>query len=154
MAVYVVVEFDDNAEAKRFVEKVNEGFEAVDPDYKRRRVIGIWYKPTKFCPCTGADGSNNAFMRAPKTGWWVHYTCGKPKKAWAGHGVWESLGVNVLPGNDNDKPAGWGVTVNERDAEAGKITPVGHVPGAVTGERVKARKKKVRNRPRRGNVDG
>jgi hypothetical protein len=26
---------------------------------------------------------------------------------------------------------------------------VGHVPGAVSGERVKVRKKKVRNRPRR-----
>jgi hypothetical protein len=149
MAVYVVVAFDDNAEGKRFVEKVNEAFEAVDDDYKSRRVVGVWYKPTKFCECTGADAGSNAFMRASKTGWWVHYPCGRPKRAWAGLGVWESMGRNVLPGNSSNQPLGWGVTVNDRDADVGRITPVGHVPGAVSGERVKVRKKKVRNRPRR-----
>lgn len=157
MAVYVLLEFDDNAQAKRFVEKVNGRWGTVAKDYLTRRVIGVWYKPTKFCTCA-TDGTkqargSNPFFRAQKTGWWVHYPCGRPTRAWGqSHNHWASaLGTNVLPDNDHYKPSGWGTAPTERDNQEGRIVPLGdgQVPAAVTGERLKQRKRRERDRPRR-----
>lgn len=156
MAVYVVLEFDDNAQAKRFVEKVNGGFKAVARDYLSRRVIGIWYKPTKFCTCA-TDGTkqtrgSNPFFRSEKTGWWVHHPCGKPTRIWGEtRNHWNSaIGNNVLPGNTDYPQRGWGIA-RDIDKDTGHVTPLGdgQVPSAVTGERVKTRKKRQRDRPRR-----
>lgn len=112
MAMYVLVEFDDNAQAKRFVEKVNGAFEAVDGDYMSRRVRAVWGRPTKFCDCAGGKGKMVSFRRTDKAGWWVHSDCGRPTKAWGEtHNHWYSaIGRNLLPGNKDFVPgqSNWG----------------------------------------------
>lgn len=160
MAVYVLVEFDDNAQAKRFVEKVNGHWGAVAGDYMSRRVRAIWYKPTKFCDCTRGVKGSNPFYRSEKTGWWVHHPCGKPTRMWARGNHWFSaIGRNILPGNDDWTPKAWGpdgatewgLDDSIWGDQNGHVVPLGEgqVPRVVTGERVKKRRKKIRDRPRR-----
>lgn len=160
MAVIVLVEFDDNAAAKRFTEKVNGRWGAVEGDYMSRRVIGIFYRPTKFCSCA-TDGTKgmrgaNPFFRSKKTGWWVHWPCGKPTRVWGQmRNHWASaLGRNILPGNTDYQPEGWGTTPTDYDAKTARIVPLGdgQIPSAVTGERLKKRRTRVKGRPRRGDA--
>lgn len=119
MAMAVLIEFDDDARAKAFVEKVNGGYHAVDQDEdgsytsSPRRVTGVWKVPTKFCDCaeTGRKMDIKAYVRGEKYGWWIH-TCGRPSKFWvkARYRLWEAMGRNILPGAedpemDPQKPA-------------------------------------------------
>lgn len=106
MARYVLVEFDDNAAAKRFVEKVNGEYGAVDGDHMTRRVRAVWAKPTLFCECEGKQKSSFGFRVGEKSGWWVHSKCGRPTKFWAKGNHWfSSIGRNLLPGNKDWTPA-------------------------------------------------
>lgn len=157
MARYVLLEFDDNAAAQKFVAKVNGEYHAVDSDFSTRRVKAVWGKPTKFCECVRGTKGANPFYRAKKSGWWVHYPCGRPTKMWAKGNHWFSaIGRNLLPGNKDYTPGGWGVDSSPDAENTGLVTPLGEdqVPAAVTGERVKKRKKRERDRPRRATPPG
>lgn len=74
MARYVVMEFDDNAQAEAFVAKINS-----DPT-RKFRVRWLFAQPRKFCECpagaTSRDGK--AIVKGEKLGWWVHNECGRP----------------------------------------------------------------------------
>lgn len=115
MAMAVLVEFDDDARAKAFVERVNGryGVPEVPHSASQRRVTGVWKVPTKFCDCaeTGRKMDIKAYVRGEKYGWWIH-TCGRPSKFWvkARYRLWEAMGRNILPGAedpdmDPQKPA-------------------------------------------------
>lgn len=103
----VLVEFDDDAKAQRFVAKVNGGYHAVDCDedgsYKASpiRAVGVWKVPTKFCKCSDAGQKMkiSGYSRGPKYGWWIH-TCGRPSRFWrdARYRLWDAMGRNILPG--------------------------------------------------------
>jgi hypothetical protein len=123
MASYVLLEFADDAEAERFVARTNGGrFAWVDPESLtmeqntenaklfRRRVLGIWRKPRKFCQCRGGnDKTFWGYVRGQRFGWWVHARCGRPSRAWGqGYSKWFSvLGTNLLPGNKMPVPQGY-----------------------------------------------
>jgi len=100
MAKYVLVAFDDDKDADKFVEFVHNvssviiGF-AGDKEELDAAVRGVWKKPTKFCECTGGRAG---FTRGRKYGWWVCATCKRPTEGWANGDHWQlSLGVNLLP---------------------------------------------------------
>jgi hypothetical protein len=72
---YVVVEFDDDAEAGAFAATLGEGSDA------SVRIVGLYKKPSKFCEC--AAPSEKSVM-GTKYGWWVCKVCFRPQK-----GVWQ-----------------------------------------------------------------
>lgn len=76
MARYVVLEFDDNDDAERYVKEDRWDIFCGD-------VIGVYAKPTKFCHCVGSKAKRMAFTRTARFGWWVHVDCKKPTEAWA-----------------------------------------------------------------------
>ena len=100
MAVYVLLEFADEDQAKTLVEDM---FEYTDSDILtpcqennvHAEVCGIWKKPIRFCQCIKRQG----WTRGKKYSWWVCSNCGFPssvKKASATE--WElALGSNLLP---------------------------------------------------------
>lgn len=91
MARYVVVEFVDNDEAQRFVDKVDARGDSycVDGLLPPTRVVGIFVKPGKTCECTDGYRANygdknwNAaeIERGGKFGWWICTRCNRPRKA-------------------------------------------------------------------------
>jgi hypothetical protein len=120
MASYVLLEFADDAEAERFVARTNSYFGWIDPRVlsdpyqialvEKRRVLGIWRKPRKFCQCRGGnDKTFWGYVRGQRFGWWVHARCGRPSRAWGqGYSKWFSvLGTNLLPGNKMPVPQGY-----------------------------------------------
>jgi hypothetical protein len=102
MAVYVLLTFDNDGEAKEFVKDVLQEKGVIhgnheDPAFTRTTVRGVWKKPTIFCTCVSSD-RKVGFTRGRKYGWWVHACCGKPSKLWAQGNAWcTALGVNLLP---------------------------------------------------------
>jgi hypothetical protein len=74
---YVVLKFDDNEAAERFVAApvVLEG---------EVEVMALFAGPTQFCTCTGSKGRIHAWTLGQKYGWWVCKQCKKPAEATAG----------------------------------------------------------------------
>lgn len=114
MAKYVLLQFDNDDEADKFVKETQEqravwtdnpdGLGGVNNDGFLELacfVRGVWKKPTKFCECKG-DMRKRAFTRGRKYGWWVCNKCGKPTHAWGRGDHWFlALGRNLLPVDDN-----------------------------------------------------
>lgn len=75
MARVVMVEFQDNAEAERFVMRLGED----QLKGKGRRAIGLIPTPTKFCECPPATRKAG---RTTKFGWWVCLECKKAQPGW------------------------------------------------------------------------
>lgn len=75
MARYVLVAFEDNAEADKFVNaaKVYATDERTSMSEVFGEVVGVFFKPTQFCECPTLGNMS----RGKKFGAWVH-TCGKP----------------------------------------------------------------------------
>jgi hypothetical protein len=105
MAKYVLLQFDDDGEADKFIETVQHDGGIFDGDGGgvwsiKTFVRGVWKKPTKYCDCTG-NMKSRAFTRGRKYGWWVCDKCGKPTPAWARGDHWFlALGRNLLPVDD------------------------------------------------------
>ena len=75
MARLVVVEFLNNDEADRFVDKLAADHVAGKP----RRAIGSFPTPTKFCAC---DPHTRKSGRTTKFGWWVCLSCKLAQPGW------------------------------------------------------------------------
>jgi len=121
MAVYVVLQFDNDQQAKTLVGDMLDNPESdiltpVQENNVKATVRAVFKKPTLFCECpggrkTGEGGST----RGRKYGWWVHAACGKPKKFWANGNQWYAFGTNLLPLAllekmglpTEERPAGW-----------------------------------------------
>lgn len=91
MAVYVLLTFDDESEAKDFCGIVLDR-------RPQMKLWGIFKKPTQFCECVGGRKTASGFTRGLNYGWWVCARCKKPTKKWAEGRHWFSvLGTNLLP---------------------------------------------------------
>jgi hypothetical protein len=98
MARYVLLAFDDEAEAEKFLNstKLYVADEKTNVSEVFGVVRGVWKKPTKFCECSGKGKSG--FTRGRKYGWWVCNNCRRPTESWAKGDHWASaLGTNLLP---------------------------------------------------------
>lgn len=78
MPRYILIEFEDNAEADRFCAKVINGTKKGG----RYRLIGYFAKPRNFCQCGPLTDRQQAseVRRGSKYGWMVHTKCGRPRK--------------------------------------------------------------------------
>jgi hypothetical protein len=136
MAVRVVVEFESDDDAKRFVKGmmnddivITENVLASDGQYSlaynvvKAIVTAAYKKPTKFCePDDGHRGRKRTtgWTRGRKYGWWVCGVCGKPTKKWATGDIWQySMGYNLLPPEVSDLDRGVRSTVEWTAEELG-----------------------------------
>lgn len=106
MAVYVVLAFEDEGEAKEMVQEIVKGGVVMVPGkypdetlaMGDAKVYGVWKKPTKFCECISAGKRDGGYARSKNYGWWVHAACGRPTKAWSqGEYFHIDMGTNLLP---------------------------------------------------------
>lgn len=145
----VLVEFDDNDAAKKFVERVNGvyGQPTNDRDF---RITAVWAVPTKFCECEGGRDKMFPFSRGVKSGWWLHVDCGRPTRRWAiGNHWFASIGRNLLPGNADWVPIGWGIR-DPNDTSGAGIHPLSEMPTERGQRKAKRRRDKKRSiNPRR-----
>ena len=87
MARYVLVEFQDDATAAAFCEKITQSTK----QGKKFRLAGIFAKPKVFCTCTPSFGYHkNQIAMGSKYGWWVCLVCKRPRLG--GHQP-----INLLP---------------------------------------------------------
>jgi hypothetical protein len=127
MPRYVLVHFDDNEKAKSFVERVNGDYIAVAGSNRGFFVRAVWAVPTKYCECTRGRDKMWPFTRGLRSGWWLHADCGRPTKAWAtGVGWFAAIGRNILPGNTDLVPEGWGIARPEHPDLDHSHTPATH----------------------------
>lgn len=107
MARYVLLSFDDNGEAERFVAAFRGGsvfFSHTNDDgtgvygyndSTKSKVHALYMKPTQFCTCAteGKWKRTEGFSKGRKYGLWVH-TCGKPSRlAWDETEIARKLGL-------------------------------------------------------------
>lgn len=142
MARYVLLSFEDNAEAEKFVEEgigIGRVLESMTGDLKMRfKILAMFAQPTQFCGGAAAGctqtGRVRAYSRGKKYGWWVCVGCMKPAK----HGPEKtaravvSQGVNLLEGSSDDDvmtpfDQGWGAYGRKVE-----IPPPGEVPPVVS----------------------
>lgn len=148
MPRYVLVRFEDNDKAKKFVEKVNR-YWGFNPDNERDfSVRAVWAIPTKYCECTRSSNKMWSFSRGLKSGWWLHTDCGRPTRAWATGVHWFGMiGRNILPYNNDPVPQGWGLpnpATDPKTREVSDFYELDHEPS----ERQHRKSEKRRNRKR------
>lgn len=123
MARYVVLSFDDNETAEEFVKN---GKDFLDKTYDNFwggvTLVGLYAKPTLFCPHSGSGGCRGGnkrvqgWTRGLKYGWWVCAECKKPSSVGINHLAANviSNGVNLL---ENLHKRVIGQTVNMLDPD-------------------------------------
>lgn len=81
MARYVLVEFESNSDAERFVARTMEK-ELKGAKYK---IVGFFAKPRKYCQCPTPPEHERAQQtrRGSKYGWMVHTKCGRPRREYS-----------------------------------------------------------------------
>lgn len=142
---YVLLEFDDAAQAKAYVTKINGAYGVSIKPEAKVRVRALWAKPALFCECSGAEKGANPYRRGEKSGWWIHAACGRPNRVWARGNHWFSaIGRNLLPGNTDYTPSGWGIDRSPTRATT-DIMPTleSHAPGMAPDSRADARKRRA-----------
>jgi hypothetical protein len=111
MARLVVLSFDENEAAERFVDHMNNlmGAGALNQAaivMAYASVEGVYAQPTKFCTCTETLGlksggkKGHGWAKSKKYGWWVHTApgCSKPSKKWGTNiGAIVADAYNLLP---------------------------------------------------------
>jgi len=124
MAVYVLLTFDKDDDAKKFVKQTLEdgnvfdaGQEFCENDERFSATVrGVWKKPTLFCTREkpGCRAKSRGYTRGRKYGWWVCTGCGKPATLWAQGNAWfTALGTNLIPQSQlapEYRPPGWDST--------------------------------------------
>lgn len=107
MPYFVLIEFDDDEKAKKYVqdtlskEEFHEGL-LLDP-VPIFKAVAVWRKPTMWCD--NSDGHRkkktaSGWTRGRKWGWWVCAICGKPSLGWVEGSLWRfdsAFGYNLLP---------------------------------------------------------
>lgn len=86
MARLVIIEFEDNAQAQKLVDKLTR--DALDS--KGRRPVGLIPIPRQFCECPSLTKAG----RTVKFGWWICLECKKAQRGWQSP-------VNLLQPIDN-----------------------------------------------------
>jgi hypothetical protein len=99
MGKYVLLQFDDDEEAKAFINEVRK---AQDPetrafcrdDWADFNVRAVWHKPDSWCQC----GTRSGWGKTKKLGLWVCADCKLPSRAWFRGDAWHNImGANLLP---------------------------------------------------------
>jgi len=142
VAIYVLLAFDDDKEAKEFVKESLERGYAITTDERTNAtkryfdVRGVWKKPTQFCnPSDGhlkSVGKTEAgWTRGKNYGWWICAVCMKPSRRWAEANLWyTALGTNLLPQSEvapEYRPPGWESPAEWKDLLP-LLNPSGKVP--------------------------
>ncbi len=104
MARYLVLSFDDNAQAETLVEDWWRAMQTLPKDEDDKvnvrlltpiqendvecTIVGLVGKPTQFCDPSddhlkGRGKTGRGFTRGKKWGWWVCAICKRPTKGWA-----------------------------------------------------------------------
>lgn len=121
MARLVVLKFENNDAADRFVESMQEyHVYASDKRTNMREVfaevVGLFAFPTIFCEAGGCGtGRVKQFFHGPKYGWWVCARCGKPSGKTTGEKLFRQV-VSQARNLIGDRPCevastfdnGWG----------------------------------------------
>jgi hypothetical protein len=115
MAVYVILQFDNEEEAKDYVTQAIHTGRVFNDDpgiYETVpvKVASVVKKPSVFCQCNALGTKRAGWTRGKSFGWWVCATCSKPSEAWASTDTWSSvLGLNLLPPEVSKemRPQGW-----------------------------------------------
>lgn len=100
MARYIVVEFDRNEDAERFLKVMKKTTKKYD---WMVRVVGVFVKPGRTCECPDAMYSNyrdpkklkhqgRGIQMGEKFGWWVCSFCNKPRAG--GHQLRNQLSMS------------------------------------------------------------
>lgn len=102
MAKYVLLSFDNDAEADAFTEYVVDAqyiHISGDTAIVKADVRAVYKKPTLYCDNSDKHrGKLAGWTRGRKYGWWVCAVCGKPTRAWADGEHWfAAIGKNLLP---------------------------------------------------------
>lgn len=100
MAVYVVLAFDNEEQAKTLVGDTLKGNEGRGMPFipEGTNIYGIYKKPTQFCTCISGGKRDGGYRRGTNYGWWVHAACNKPTPGVGKQADWfASLGTNLLP---------------------------------------------------------
>jgi hypothetical protein len=99
MAKYVLLEFEDDEEAKTFVNEVRKAAKEETRAFCRDewadlRIRAVWQKPAGWCQCSHREG----WGQTKKLGWWVCALCKLPSRAHYRGDAWHnSFGANLLP---------------------------------------------------------
>jgi hypothetical protein len=120
MAVYVILEVEDDEQAKTLCADIvaYPGARLLTPSQENDvavRLAGVFKKPTLYCDPTdghrGGGKTQAGWRRGIKYGWWVCASCGKPSRGWAMGNHWHSaVGTDLLPkeiSGDRYRPTGW-----------------------------------------------
>lgn len=79
MTKYVLLEFDSDEQANKYVKKLILEADTADKQ-KPYRVVGLFKPPSSWCQCPRtAYSEKNSTVRGDKYGWWVHLTCRKSR---------------------------------------------------------------------------
>jgi hypothetical protein len=83
MAKYVTLSFEDDEEAKEFIQRFTDDVEERSRQLRvgtYAAVVAMYKKPTRFCDCD----VTRPFTRGSKYGWWVHAIrgCMSPTLTW------------------------------------------------------------------------
>lgn len=108
MARLVVLEFDDDQAADRFVAHMANRMGAgalnqASVAIAYSSVVGVFARPTKFCKCKNPNSKN--FTKSAKFGWWIHKPCSKPLPMWGEPSAFQKLissAYNLLPRKKED----------------------------------------------------
>ena len=99
---YVVLEFEYNEDADSFVK---------DMQHDGESVVGVYAKPTQFCPTGGCGtGRIKGFVRGIKYGWWVCDNCRRPSRVHDREALMKhviSQATNLLPGASGAVASVW-----------------------------------------------
>jgi hypothetical protein len=145
VAVRVVLFFDDDNEAKRFVKaSLENGVLLDDKDWIENaeaadfKVEAAYKAPTKFCDNSdGHRGKKTAsgWTRGAKWGWWVDVTCGRPTERWATGDIWQySMGYNLLPPSISPLERGQRSTAEWTEEDLGYVRPDSVLREGMSGE--------------------
>lgn len=106
MAKYVLLQFDDEADADGIIHEIlshrpNADGISVEPgQFYQCTLRAVFKKPTKFCECTNVK--KRGFTRGQKYGWWVCDQCKKPTQGWARLELaYQVFGKNLLPPSED-----------------------------------------------------
>lgn len=91
MAQYVLLEFDNDVDAKGFVEALNRSdalFQSNNYDNRdeigayaqQSRHVATFQKPTQFCQCTQEQKAGKVGTTGQRFGWFVCGNCKRPTK--------------------------------------------------------------------------
>jgi hypothetical protein len=111
MARYLVIEFDEDAQADALCARIN----AATAAGKKYRVVGLFARPSRWCGCPRPAGvyKPKKLFQGSKYGWWTCPDCRRarlgdhqptnlvpePEEPWTGEGVDSASNLEVPSGS-------------------------------------------------------